>query len=77
MSGMEKQRLQQCMEHLAYIFNELGLREVSFRNGEASFCDDEVDINPILIDHLCQHIADIRRDELATDEDELPEHYFD
>ncbi|HRO42287.1 MAG TPA: hypothetical protein PL009_05600 [Flavipsychrobacter sp.] len=73
----ELKQLEQCMEHLAYIFDELGVTNAEFNNGTLSFKHNGTTINEHLIHTLSHHISHVRKDELAIGEDELPEDYFD
>lgn len=77
MSRMELQQLDQCMEHLAYILDQLGVTEARFSQGKISFEHNKAPVNQELLHNFCQHISNLRRDELAAGEDDLPEYYFD
>jgi len=77
MNGKELKQLEQCMDQLADLFDELGIIKAEFDQGKVSFQHKGTSINSTLINNLCQHICDIQRDELAKDEEELPDYYFD
>jgi hypothetical protein len=70
-------QLEQCMDHLAYVFDELGVTKAEFAHGAVKFLHNGSPVNQNLINSLCQHVSDLRKDELAAEDDNLPEFYFE
>lgn len=78
MSQTEQAQLEQCMEHLAFILDKLGVKEAKFSNGAAFIDhDNQQPVNYKLIDNFCQHISSLYREELTEEEEDLdPDFYF-
>ncbi len=77
MSSTEMEQLKKCMDHLAYVFDKLGVQEVAFKDGKIDIKHSGTPADPMLIGNFCKHVEALYRDGLITDEEELdPDFYF-
>ncbi|RYZ52270.1 MAG: hypothetical protein EOP49_09800 [Sphingobacteriales bacterium] len=77
MSQTETAQLEQCMEHLAYILNKLGVKEATFSQGTVAMQQDGLPINQQMMNNFCHHISSIYREGITEEEEDLdPDFYF-
>jgi hypothetical protein len=77
MSQNERAQLEQCMEHLAFVLDKLGMKEVRFMNGMVTMDTHEQPINYKLMSNFCSHISSLYKEEMVEDTENIdPDVYF-
>jgi len=76
MNQTEFGQLEQCMEHLAFILDRLGVKEARFSNGTVSIDREEKPISHILMNNFCSHVSSLYREGITEEEEDLDPDYF-